>query len=79
MYDAPVFVPPVAKSTKADRIVAAVTSAVKNVCLLCDVYRHRSQGVENWQINMAVDEQGVRLLRCMKLDLLPHLANAASE
>jgi sugar fermentation stimulation protein A len=63
MYDAPTFVPPVAKSAKADRIVAAVSTAVKN-------------GVENWQINMAVDEKGVRLLRCMKLDLLPHLAKA---
>lgn len=56
MYDAPAFKTPTKEEGRDERIVAAVHAA-------------EAKGVENWQANFAIDEEGVSLIDHFKLKL----------
>jgi sugar fermentation stimulation protein A len=56
IFDAPLFQVPLAKNSLADEMKASVRRATE-------------KGVENWQANFKMDQTGVELLGCFKLDL----------
>jgi sugar fermentation stimulation protein A len=56
LYDAPRFRVPSARDTLSEGMKAAVRTATM-------------KGLENWQVNFAIDRDGVGLLDCFKLDL----------
>jgi sugar fermentation stimulation protein A len=60
LYDAKPYNPPLGSSENGDYVKKAVKKAI-------------DKGLEHWQINLQIDQNGVSLIDYFKVDLLPYL------